>query len=108
MLNAHDVSERRWEADEFACGLQLVTVGALRGVSERLRDVKRPVRREAAARLAAVFRHGHPLAPDVPSLDSRVCCADMTRSPHPAHPSALLPLHMPGWLLPHIYTFEHM
>lgn len=37
--------------------LQLVTLEALQAVSERLRDVKRSVRREAASRLAATFRH---------------------------------------------------
>ncbi|KAK9820961.1 hypothetical protein WJX81_007677 [Elliptochloris bilobata] len=39
-----------------AADLQVVTLEALEAVSERLRDVKRSVRREAATRLAAVFR----------------------------------------------------
>ena len=85
-------------ADDVPCWAQLVTLEALRAVSERLRDVKRPVRREAAARLAAVFRHGSPSAPDVPVLNRRVCFADISCLPQPAHSCALLPSDMPVWL----------
>ena len=59
-------------------------VDALRAVSERLRDVKRPVRREAAARLAAVFRHGRPFASAVSTGRVSLCVYHMQllRDPH--------------------------
>lgn len=59
------------------CGLrlQLVTVGALRAVTERLRDVRRSVRREAATRLAAVFRHDGPQLSVLPVTARRACCS---------------------------------
>lgn len=43
-------------AESVADNMQTVTLKALEAVSNRLRDKKLPVRKEAAAQLAAVFR----------------------------------------------------
>ena len=46
----------RIKLNGISCVLQTVTLQALEAVSNRLRDKKLPVRKEAALQLAAVFR----------------------------------------------------
>ena len=52
------MSDRHWLPQQAGrdCSLQVVDQKAIEAVSERLRDIKRSVRRDTAVHLMAVFR----------------------------------------------------